>query len=291
MSNVNVLVKRFLTHTALIKWVNTISASVVDHCFKLPSWHWWMKFFEITWNWSLLPITFSMSFPIVFKRTIGQNILGESLLDLGMMIEDNILKYGSQYPKLIHVLVMLTRLFRHMSSLTIALRYFQNNLSSSRVNRLLHLAIVLLNSLNEKGLQIIVSLVESSSNIFRLTCQSCTKLNDWYNTSHKSLRSIHGWLLCWIASITGSLHFFTQFMSFQKLWFLEAISWILSSKNTCLISFIAFLNYFQSLTCLDDLYFVSFILQKLFHHSLECFVILMSFKCLNQIWSVISVNS
>jgi len=81
-----------------------------------------------------------MSFPIVFKRKIGQNILGESLLDLGIMIEDNILKYGSQYPKLIHVLAMLTRLFRHTSSLTIALRYFQNNLSSSRVNRLLHLA-------------------------------------------------------------------------------------------------------------------------------------------------------
>jgi len=84
-------------------------------------------------------------------------------------MEDDILKCDSQCPKLIHMLAMLTRLFRHMSSLTTALRCFQDNLSSPRVDKLFHLAIVLLNSLTEKELQIVIDLVESLSNISRLT--------------------------------------------------------------------------------------------------------------------------
>ena len=59
---------------------------------------------------------------------------------------------------------MLTKLLRHILSLTIALRCFQDNLSSSGVNELLHLAIVLLNSLAKRGFQVIVCLVGISSN-------------------------------------------------------------------------------------------------------------------------------
>lgn len=76
------------------------------------------------------------------------------------------------------MLAMLTRLFRHMSSLTTALRCFQDNLSGSRVDKMLHLAIILLNALTEKELQIVINLVESSSNVSRLTRQFCTRLND-----------------------------------------------------------------------------------------------------------------
>ena len=80
------------------------------------------------------------------------------------MIDNNVLKCNSQYSKLIHVLAMLTKLFRHISSLMIALRCFQDNLSSHGINELLYLAIALLESSVEKGFQIVVCLVGISSN-------------------------------------------------------------------------------------------------------------------------------
>ena len=56
--NAKVLVARFLTYLAWIRWVRTTPASVVEHCFSPPSWQEWMKFLEINWNWSLLLIAF-----------------------------------------------------------------------------------------------------------------------------------------------------------------------------------------------------------------------------------------
>ena len=47
-------------------------------------------------------MTFLISLPIVLKRTMGLNDLGESydfLLDLGITILVEILKYDGQYPK------------------------------------------------------------------------------------------------------------------------------------------------------------------------------------------------
>ena len=81
-----------------------------------------------------------------------------------MMINDNILKCNGQYPKLIHMLVMLTKLLRHISFLIIALRCFQDNLSSPRINKSLYLAIALLNFSVKKEFQVIVCLAEISSN-------------------------------------------------------------------------------------------------------------------------------
>jgi len=46
-----------------------------------------MKLFEIKWKCNLSPITFPMSFPKVFRKTIGLNNLGElynNLLGFGM---------------------------------------------------------------------------------------------------------------------------------------------------------------------------------------------------------------
>ena len=54
-----------------------------------------MKFEVIEWAWSLLLTTFSMSFPIILRRTMGQNILEvsyDSLLDFGIIIDINFLK-------------------------------------------------------------------------------------------------------------------------------------------------------------------------------------------------------
>jgi len=62
------------------------------------------------------------------------------------------------------MLAMLTKLLRHISSLTITLRYFQDNLSGSGVDELLHLVITLLNSSAKKGFQVIVCLVGISFN-------------------------------------------------------------------------------------------------------------------------------
>jgi len=65
-----VLVVLFFTHLERIAWVSTAFASEVDLNLRPPSWLGWMKSFLTTWNWSLLAITFSMSFPRVFKRTM-----------------------------------------------------------------------------------------------------------------------------------------------------------------------------------------------------------------------------
>jgi len=54
-----------------------------------------MKLFEIEWNCNCSPMTFSMSFPKVLRRTMGLKVLGElydSLLGLGKMMDIEILK-------------------------------------------------------------------------------------------------------------------------------------------------------------------------------------------------------
>ena len=98
-------------------------------------------------------MTFSMSFPSIFNKEIGWNILGElyeALLGLGVMINDDTLKCNGQCPKLIHVLAMLMILFKHLSSLTITLRCFHDILSRPSVNELLYLTIASLSSSFEK---------------------------------------------------------------------------------------------------------------------------------------------
>ena len=74
------------------------------------------------------------------------------------------------------MLAMLTNLFKHISSLMITLRCFQDTLSEPDIDELLHLVIVLLNSSVEKEAHIIVGLVGISFNMSELTCQLCAKL-------------------------------------------------------------------------------------------------------------------
>ena len=107
----------------------------------------------------------------MFKRTIGQTILGKlykALLDLGIIMDDDILKYNGQCPKLMYILAILIKLLRQKLSLTITLRCFQDTLSGPRVDKLLYLAIELLNSSTENSIQIIIGLVGILSKILIL---------------------------------------------------------------------------------------------------------------------------
>lgn len=67
-------------------------------------------------------------------------------------------------------------------------------------------------------------------------------------------------------------------MSSQEPLLLLEISWIFWSKKDCLVLLTIFLNYFQSLMCLVNLYFLRSYLQFLSYQLLECLVILMTLK-------------
>jgi len=58
------------------------------------------------------------------------------------------------------MLAMLTKFFKHVLSLTITLRCFQNTLSRLGIDKLLHLIIAFLDSSLEKGTYAIIGLVE-----------------------------------------------------------------------------------------------------------------------------------
>jgi len=71
----------------------------------------------------------------------------------------------------------------------------------------------------------------SLSKILMLIWWFWAKLNVWWRACHRSLISIHGWLLYCKASIAGNLCLLTYFIRSHSLKFLDTISWILSSKN------------------------------------------------------------
>ena len=135
MLNAKVLVEQFLTQSAHMRYVKSMLTLVVDCCLSPFSWQEWIIFLNKAWNWSLLPITFSINLPSVFKRTISLNILGvlyDALLGLGIMDVD-ILKCNGQCPKSIHALVMFIMLLSHNIFLTISLRCLQDNLLGPEV--------------------------------------------------------------------------------------------------------------------------------------------------------------
>jgi len=125
VSNTRVLVDRFLIQPKWMMWVRVTSASVVNLNFKPPNWLGYKKLFEAMRNWSLLPMTFSISFPRVLSKTISLNDLGELydvLLGLGMTTIVDLLKWEGQNLRLIHVLAMLMMVLKQLVSLTMALR-------------------------------------------------------------------------------------------------------------------------------------------------------------------------
>ena len=164
-----------------MKYVSTIPALEVNHCFRLPNWLEWMKLFKIDWNCSLLPITFLMSFPKLLRRTIGLKALEksyDSLLSLEMMIDVDILKCKGQWSNLKYISVMLIIFFRYKLSLTIYSRYLHDNLLGPRVDELLYLVIELINSSSEKETYSIGHLFGISFNMQMLIRQFWDILND-----------------------------------------------------------------------------------------------------------------
>ena len=129
--------------------VSTTPTSNIDLNFNSPSWLEWMKLLAVVMNWSLSPITFSISLPIVLSRTIGLKDLGVSydfLFGLGMATIVDLLKCEGQYPNSIQVLAMQIILFKYLSSLRMILRWLHNNLSGPEVEALLQFAMAILNS-------------------------------------------------------------------------------------------------------------------------------------------------
>ena len=139
---------------------------------------------------------------------------------------------------------MLMNFLRHAASLTHFLRYFYDNLSRPGVNELLHFAIALVNSSSEKEFHFIVGSFVISSSKSKLTLQLWAELKEEWSAYQRSSSLIYGWPLCWIASMAGSFCFLTQFISFQRLYFLFAISWIFKSKTLCFIFLTILLNCF-----------------------------------------------
>ena len=126
----------------------------------------WTKLLEIEWNCILSLMTFSMSLMRVLRRMIGQKDLGKLyniLFGFRIIIEIDTLKCNSQCPRLKQVLVMLIIKVKHELSLIILLKTFQEILSGSGANKLLHLLIVVLSfsfkkeSQSKVGLELILS--------------------------------------------------------------------------------------------------------------------------------------
>jgi len=95
-----------------------------------------------------------MSFPIVLRKTISLKDLEESydsLLCFGMMIDMNTLKWEGQWPNSKHTSAILIILFKH-------------DLLGPGVDKLLHLAIKLVNSFSGKGTHFESCLFEILSN-------------------------------------------------------------------------------------------------------------------------------
>ena len=142
--------------------VRAIPTFVVNLNFNSPNWLRWMKSLAMTWNWNLLPITFSMSLPNILRRMIGWKDLewsDDCLLGLEMTTVDNLLKWFDQCLRLIHVSTILMMLLRQLSCLRMDLEWFHDNLSSPGIDKLLYLLIACLNSSLENGFQSIIGLL------------------------------------------------------------------------------------------------------------------------------------
>ena len=206
-----------------------------------------MKLFDAILNWSLSPITFSMSLSTVLRRTIGLNNLGELydfLFSLGITTVVDFLKCEGQYPNSMHVLAMWMIILRHSLSLRIFLRWLHVNLSGPGTEELLQLDKANLNSSFEKAGQGEVGLLVISSRIFISTCWWRAILKVEWRVFHKLLISRYCWLLYLIVSMAGNLHLLTQFINSQGPCFLLAISWILVSKKDCFVDLTLLLKIF-----------------------------------------------
>ena len=229
MSNANKLVDMFLIYSICMKWVRVIPTSVVDLNFSLPNWLWWMKLLDMIWNWSLSPITFSISFSRVLRSTISLKDFGESynvLLGLEITIIVNFLKWLSQYPDSIQALVMAIIFWRYILSLIMHLRCSHNSLLGPGADKLLHLTMALVNSSSKNSGHNKEWYRFNSFSTFSSTWRNWAVLNKEWRACQSSFNSKHRRPLYLIISMAGRLHLLTQLMSSQGPCFLLVISWI-----------------------------------------------------------------
>ena len=149
-----------------------------------------------------------------------------------------------------HILVMLMNFLRHVLSLIILLRYFQESLSGIEVKMLPYFLIALLSSLLEKRTHVITFLSGSSSKSCRSIWQFWAELKDMWSALNRSSSLLYEQLLYQMALTTRSLYLLTQFMSSQGSYFLLDISWIFESKKLNFDLLTIPLKYFQSAICL-----------------------------------------
>ena len=130
----------------------------------------------------------------MLRRTIGQNIWVESynvLFSLEIIIEMNILKWESQWPRLIQALTILTMFDRHLSPSIITLRCLQKIQSGLGVNKLLYLLITLLNSSFKNDGHSKGEFEGILSKSWALTWQFYAELNVLYRACHISSSLYH----------------------------------------------------------------------------------------------------
>ena len=220
---------------------------------------------------------------------MGLNDFGESydfLLDLGIMIVDEDLKYNGHDSNTKHMSVILMIFSRHTSSL----RWLYESLLEPGVDKLLYLVMDLMNSSFKKDGQHSDGLSEISFKMLTSIWWFWAKLKVEWRACQRLSISKHGQLLYLTALTTGSLHFLTQFMSSQDFLFLFNISWIFWSKNECLVLLTVFLNFFQSSSLLVNLYFSRSLLQFKFHQLFKYLVILTIFEFFSHIFSMALAN-
>ena len=207
-----------------------------------------------------------------------------------MMTIFEILKWDGQCPKSIQTLVMSMNLQMQSSSLIMDLIWLHISLFRLGVDELLHFLIASMSSNLENRFHSVVGLSGMLPRKWKSTSYSWAELKKLWSTFQRSSSSIYGHSSYWIVSTIGSLHFLTQFISFHGPYFLFAILSILSSKKECLDFLTMFLKFFQFSRLWDCWYLCNVWWQSSFHHSLECFVILTVFECLNHKSSILVAN-
>ena len=113
-------------------------------------------------------------------------------------------------------LVILIIFFKHNLSLSMCLRWLHESLLGPEVNKLLHLAIVLVNSSSKNKTQVEDRKDVISLRMFSSMWQCWAVLKEECSTCQRSLISRQDQLLYLITLIASSFCLLTQFMSFLK---------------------------------------------------------------------------
>ena len=193
-----------------------------------------------------------------------------------MTIVEN-LKWDGQYSKSIQVLAISISLDIQSLFLIMNLIWLQISLLGPRVDELLHFSIASINSCLEREFHSFIDLLGILSRTWISISHVWAELKELYRTIQRSSSSIYRRPSYWIASITGSFHFLTQFISSHRPYFLFAI---LSLKKRHFVFLTVLLKLHQFSRLWNSWYLSRDSWYLLFHHALECLVIFTGFKFL-----------